>query len=141
MNKITRLLGIAILAGFALVACTTTRTVTNPDGSTNVVHITDPRLTAGLEAAKAANDISRPFNPVASLVDLGLLLTTGAAAFVAKRKNDRAAADQLLVKTLIQAVDQLGDPKVKEAIQTHAVRVGVEGELNQKVQQVGSGLI
>lgn len=131
----------ALVMLLGLSACTSPQVITNPDGSTSTNHVVDPRLETGITAARAGNAASAPFNPFASLVDVALSAVTAGALWVAKRKNDKSAADQLLLKTVIQAIDALDDTKVKEAIQGHATRVGVEGELQTAVKKVGSGII
>jgi len=141
--KFKNILAGAVLVFVAvwLVACTTPQVVTHPDGTTSTNEIVDPNLSAGLLIARGANAASAPTNPAAPLIELALLATTVGAGWVAKRKNDKAAANQLLLKTVIQAIDSLDDQKVKEAVQSHASRVGVEGELYTAVQKVGSGAI
>jgi hypothetical protein len=124
-----------------LPACTVTKPVLKPDGTVGEVHEVDPRLTQGLAIGSAANAASVPVNPAAPWVELGLLAIAGGASWVAKRKNDKAAANEQLLKVVIQAIDALDDSKVKEAVQTHATRVGVEGDLNTAVKKVGSGAI
>lgn len=124
-----------------ITGCTTPQVITNPDGSSSTNHIVDPRLTTGLLTAKAVNQATAPVNPVVSLIDIGLGALAAGAGWFAKRKNDKAAASELLLKTIIQAVETLDDQKVKDAISNHAVNVGVEGKLNTAVKQVGSGLI
>lgn len=140
------IMNLAIIASCLLillfpVACTVSKPVVNPDGSTNVVHEVDPRLTAGLAIGSAANAASAPVNPSAPWVELGLGAIAVGAGWVAKRKTDKAAADQLLLKTVIQALDTLNDNAVKEAVQKYATQAGVEGKLNTAVKQVGAGVI
>lgn len=130
---------VAVIA--TIVACTVPQVVTNPDGSTSTNQVVDPRLATGIEAARAGNAASAPFNPFAHLVEIGLTAVAAGAGWVAKRKNDKAAANELLLKTVIQAIDALDDQKVKDAVSAHATKVGVEGALNTTVQKVGSGLI
>lgn len=132
---------IAIIALITVVGCTVPQVTQNPDGSTSTKHVVDPSLSNGLLAARAANAASTPFNPFAYLGEVVLAATTVGAGWVAKRKNDSAAANELLLKTVIQAIDSLDDQKVKDAVQSHASKIGVEGELNTTVQRVGSGLI
>lgn len=124
------------------VACTVPQVTTNPDGSTSTNHVVDPKLSTGLLVARAANAASAPTNPSAPITELILGATAVGAGWFAKRKNDKAAANELLLKTLVQAVNTLDDgQKTKDAVQAHATRIGVEGELNTFVQKVESGLI
>lgn len=131
----------ACLAFIIVSGCTTAKTVTNPDGTTQQVYSPDPRLTTAIEAGRAGNAVSAPFNPFSYWIEIGLGTLAAGAGWVAKRKNDKAAADALLLKTVIQAIDALDDDKAKEVIQKHATSVGVEGALNSRVQQVGAGII
>ena len=124
-----------------LPACTVSKPVLKPDGTVGEVHEVDPRLIHGLAIGSATNAASAPVNPAAPWVELGLGAVAAGAAWVAKRKNDKAAANEQLLKVIVQAIDQLDDSKVKEAVQTHATRVGVEGDLNTVVKKVGSGAI
>jgi flagellar hook-basal body complex protein FliE len=135
----------ACLAFLVVTGCTVpeARVVTLPDGTTvtNVVHAVDPRLTTGLAIGSAANAASAPSNPTSPLIEIGLGAIAAGAAWVAKRKNDKAAANEQLLKVVIQAIDALDNDETKTAIQTHASRVGVEGELHDVVKKVGSGTI
>jgi len=130
----------AIIA-VSFVACTVPQTVTKPDGTISTNHIVDPKLENGLIAARTVNAASAPFNPFAYATEIALSLATVGAGWVAKRKNDKSAANELLLKTVIQAIDSLDDEKIKGVIQDHAVKIGVEGELNTAVKKVGSGLL
>lgn len=127
------------LALLVLAGCTTLETVQNPDGTTTERHIPDPKLTTGLEAAKAANTASAPFNPLAYWIELGLSAVTAGSIWVAKRKNDKASANALLLKTVIDAVNQIGDENAKGIIKAHATAEGVERQLNVAVRKVESG--
>jgi flagellar hook-basal body complex protein FliE len=142
------LISLSIMAAclvFLIAGCTVpeARVFTLPDGSTvtNTVHAVDPRLTTGLAISSAANAASAPSNPASPLIELGLLGVAGVASWIAKRKNDKAAANEQLLKVVIQAIDALDNSETKAAIQTHASRVGVEGQLHDVVKKVGSGAI
>jgi hypothetical protein len=74
-------------------------------------------------------------------VDIGLGTVAAIAAWVAKRKNDKLAAQTLLTKTVVQSIDAQDNQAVKDAIQAHASRIGVEGELNTFVKQVAAGAV
>lgn len=132
---------VASLAFILMSGCTTTEKVVQPDGSTKEVFVPDPRLADGVNVIRATNTASAPFNPFAYWIELALSGVTAGSLWVAKRKNDKASADALLLKTVIQAIDALDDDKAKEVIQKHATSVGVEGALNSRVQQVGAGII
>ncbi len=139
-NNILAILAIA----FLLVGCTVARvTPANPatgqPATTN--YVVDPKLTQGLATAGAVNDATRPVNPFAPVVDIGLGAVAAIAAWVAKKKNDAAAASTLLAKTIVQSIDAQDNQATKDAISVHAAKIGVEGELNSFVQKVGSGLL
>jgi hypothetical protein len=121
--------------------CTVSQPVESPDGTVTTNAVPDPRLIVGIDAARAGNAASTPFNPFAYLIEIGLTAVAAGAGWVAKRKNDKAAANELLLKTVIQAIDAIDDQKVKDAVSAHATKVGVEGRLNTAVQRVGSGII
>jgi hypothetical protein len=113
----------------------------NPDGSSSTNYVVDPRVTTGLATAGAVNAATASMNPYSPFVEIGLGAVAAGFGWFAKRKNDKAAANELLLKTVVQAIDNLDDQKVKDAIQTHAVKVGAEGDLNTAVKKIGSGLI
>lgn len=142
MKKTKVILALATVA-IILAACTTTKVSENPPGSgnysTNV--IVDPRLSGTIDTIKAVNDATAGVNPWNVPINLGLGLVASIAAWVAKKKNDDLANKALLLKTLIQSVDAQDNQGVKDAIQNHATKIGVEGELNQVVKQVGSGIL
>jgi hypothetical protein len=144
--KIKYLLPALLLA--LVIGCTTQKitpakpaTPTSPAVPAVTNWIVDPRLDATLGTIGDINKATAPVNPFAPLVDIGLGAAALVAAWVAKRKNDANAQNALLLKTVVQAVDGLDQQPVKDAIQAHAARVGVEGELNQVVKSVGSGLL
>ena len=125
-----------------LLGCTTTKITETPPGSgnysTNVV--VDPKLETALATAGAINTATAPVNPFSPLVEIVLGAITVGAGWYAKKKNDDAASKTILLKTVVQSVDAIDQQPVKDAIQAHAVKVGVEGELSKFVKQVGSGL-
>jgi hypothetical protein len=124
-----------------ITGCTTPQVVTNPDGSSSTNHVVDPRVTTGLAVGSAVNTATAPVNPAFPFVEVGLSAVAAGFGWFAKRKNDKAAANELLLKTVVQAIDALDDQKVKDAIKTHAVNVGTESALNTVVQKIGSGII
>lgn len=137
-------LGLALI----VIGCTTQKitpakpaTPTSPAVPAVTNYIVDPRLDNTLATIGAVNTATAPVNPFSPVVNIALGTAAALAAWFAKRKNDQAAQSALLTKTMIQAVDALDQQPVKDAIQAHAVRVGVEGELNQVVKGVGSGLL
>ena len=137
MKKLLSLLTVVIL----LAGCTAPQTVQQPDGTVSTNYVADPKLIAGIEVAKAVNTSTAPVNPFAGLIEVGLSAVAVGAGWFAKRKNDKAAASELLLKTIVQAIDSLDDANVKTTIQAHASRIGVEGELDTVVKKVGSGSI
>lgn len=137
MKKLLSILAIVVIVA----GCTAPQTVQQPDGTVSTNYVADPKLIAGIEVAKGINAATAPVNPFAGLIEIGLGAVAVGAGWVAKRKNDKAAANELLLKTVIQALDSLDDANVKTTIQAHASRIGVEGELNTVVKKVGSGAI
>lgn len=132
---------ILVFVAVWLVACTVPQTKQNPDGTQSTVQVVDPKLEEGIVVARATNAATAPINPFAALVDWGLGTLAVGATLVAKLKNDRAAKSELLLKTVVQAVDAVDNQSFKDAISTHASNIGVEGDLNRIVKQVGSGTI
>lgn len=124
-----------------IVGCTTTEVKETAPGSgvysTNVV--VDPKFETALTTVKAVNTATAPLNPFSPLVEITLGAIAAGATWFAKRKNDQNAQNALLLKTVIQGVENAATPAVKQAIQDHASRIGVEGELGTTVQQVNSG--
>jgi len=146
MKKNKFILPIILLV--TVIGCTTQKitptkpaTPTAPATPAITNFIVDPRLESALGTIGEINKVSAPVNPFSGLVDIGLGAAALIAAWVAKRKNDANAQNALLLKTVVQAVDGLDQQPVKDAIQAHAARVGVEGQLNQVVKSVGSGLL
>lgn len=93
-----------------------------------------------MTTAGAINAATSPVNPFSGLIDIGLGAIALGASWFAKRKNDQLNSKTVLLKTVVQSVDAIDQKNVKDAIQAHAVKVGVEGELSQFVKQVGSGM-
>jgi hypothetical protein len=124
-----------------ITACTTAQYTRNPDGTTSTSYAVDPKLTAGLATAGAVNSVTAAVNPYSPAVEIGLTTITALAAWVAKRKTDKANQQSLLLKTVIQGVENGADSKVKAAIQAQATAVGVEGELGTTVQKINSGIL
>lgn len=135
------ILGLAA-AAVIVAGCTTTQVKENPPGSgiltTNVV--VDPRLTGALDTIKAVNDSTAAVNPYSVPIDIGLGAITLIAGWIAKRKNDKLAMTNNLLRVVVQGVDQANVPTVKETIQKHAENMGVEGALSQVVNAVGKNL-
>lgn len=127
-----------------IIGCTTAK-VTPADPATGTPattnYIVDPKLTKAIEVASQVNDATAAVDPYSGYVKWGLGAASLVAGWFAKRKNDQLAAQVALSKAMVQAVDQYDNQAVKDAIQVHATRVGVEGELNTFVKQVGSGTV
>jgi len=143
----TKYLGLAFLLAL-IIGCTTEKvtpakpaTPTSPATPAVTNWIVDPRFDTTLTTIGGVNQATAPVNPFAPAVTIALGAAAALASWFAKRKNDQAATSALLTKTVVQAVDALDQQPVKDAIQAHATRVGVEGALNQVVKQVGSGLL
>jgi hypothetical protein len=140
--KIKYLLPVVVLA--LILGCTTAKiTPANPSTGTPATtnYIVDPRLVSAIDTAKGVAGVIAPVNPYAGAVDIGLGTVAAIAAWVAKRKNDKLAAQTLLTKTVVQSIDAQDNQAVKDAIQAHASRIGVEGELNTFVKQVAAGAV
>jgi len=134
------ILSILVLSA-VLIGCTSTKVSETPPGSGNYStnYVVDPRLVTAIETAKAVNDATKPVNPFSGAVEIGLGAVAALAAWFAKRKNDQANQQALLLKTVVQGVENAGNAEVKAAIQKHAVNVGVEGKLGDAVSKVNSG--
>jgi hypothetical protein len=127
-------LRIALAIMLVMVGCTVTKLVENPPGSgkyDKVVEV-DPKLTSGLEAAKAVNDAAKPFFPFSPVVDIGLGTVAALAAWFAKRKSDQ-------LKATIVGVEAKGGEAVKTAIKEAAMASGVESGLNKVVKSITGG--
>ncbi len=126
-----------------IVGCTTAEVKQNPDPTqpplTNWV--VDPKLTTGLQTAGAINAATSPVNPFSPAIDIGLGAVAALAAWVAKRKNDAAAQKGLLLKTVIQGVENAANSEVKDTIRKQAIAIGVEGDLSTTVQKVNNGAL
>lgn len=131
----------SILAVVGLIAACTTAKVTpaTPTTPASTNWIVDPRLATGLATAGAVNAATAAVNPYSPAIEIGLGAIAALAAWVAKSKNDKATQAALLLKTVIQGVENSGAVEVKQAIQAQATAVGVEGALGTIVQAVNSG--
>lgn len=141
MKRTKTILALLTLSAI-LIGCTATKVTETAPGSgqytTNVV--VDPKLETALTTAGSINAATAPVNPFSGLIDIGLGAIALGASWFAKRKNDQLNSKTVLLKTVVQSVDAIDQKNVKDAIQAHAVKVGVEGELSQFVKQVGSGM-
>ncbi len=129
----------ALLLALVITACTTAKvTPANPATGTPATtnYIVDPRLTSAIDTAKGVVGVTAPVNPYAGAVDIGLTAIAGIAAWVAKRKNDKANQATLLATTLVQGVEASGSAEAKAAIEKHATLVGVQGALSDLVYTV-----
>ena len=132
-------LGWIIVCALVLVACTVPEVVTQPDGSSITNQVPDPRIDQTIGAIKAVNDASRPVNPYAGLVDLGLAATTAGAAIWAGFATYFKNKNWKLFRTVVQGVEQTPTPDAKQAIAAHSGNVGNRLELDAAVQKVVSG--
>lgn len=136
-----------ILISFAVIivlvtACTTAKVTPATSAAPAVTnYIVSPKLTTALDTVGSINAVTAPVNPYSPIIDIGLGGIAAIAAWVAKRKNDAAAQQALLLKTVIQGVENANLPAVKTAIQTQAVAIGVEGSLGNTVSKVNSGIL
>ena len=130
-------------AALLLVGCTTTKVDETPPGSghytTNT--IVSPKLEAVLTTAGAVNTATAPVNPFSPLITIGLAAITAGASWFAKYKNDKANSSALLLRTVVQGVENSGSAEAKKAIETHAINLGVEGDLGQTVRHINSGVL
>lgn len=138
-NKV--IIGIISLALF-ITACTTAKiTPATPTSPATTNYVVAPNLITALETAHAVNAATAAVDPFSPAVEIGLGAIAALATWVAKRKNDKASQQALMLKTVIQGVENADNAEVKTAIQTQATAVGVEGALGTTVQGVNSGLL
>jgi hypothetical protein len=141
MKKISKytILAVALIA-IGIIGCTVAK-VTPATSTTPAFteYSPDPRLTNALATAGAINSVTAPVNPYSFPIQVGLGAVAAIAAWVAKNKTDKANQQALLLKTVIQGVENAAQPAVKEAIKSQASAIGVEGELSTTVQKVNSG--
>ncbi len=126
---------IVCVAVLAFVACTTTEVKENPPGSgilqtNDIVH---PKLTAGLEAAKAVNDASAPFNPWHGLGAIIIGGIASSASWWAKYKNTRRQLEAV-IEGVETATDKSQVQSFKAIIQETAKEAGIEKSLNKTVR-------
>lgn len=124
-----------------ITGCTVPQVVTNPDGSTSTNHVVDPRITTAITTAGAVNVATAPVNPFTVPIEIGLSALAAGFAWFAKRKNDQHIETRAQLVSVIRAVDDHGDVKVKEAIQKQAEADGTGAALHKNVKAVDSGLI
>lgn len=79
-------------------------------------------------------------NPWAGPVDLLLGLVATTAGVVAARKTRKAREQAALARTIIEGVEQAGDPGTKEAVAKHARRKGIADKVDLAVQKVTRNL-
>jgi hypothetical protein len=98
----------------------------SPIVSTN--YAVNPALT---NAFSAANDLSKPFpwNGVVQTITGAALAVLGVFA---KRKSNQAA----LVPALVDGVETANNSDVKKAIETAAIRAGVQHDLHKTVKRL-----
>ena len=136
IRKYLQLTAGIILLTFGLIGCATQK-VTPANPATNQPAVTNyvpnEALVKVVGVATKINDATAAADPYSGAITWGLGVALAVAGWIAKRKNDQAAAAQTLTKTVIQGVEAADNPAVKLAIQTHATAVGVEGALSQVV--------
>lgn len=91
----------------------------------------NPKWTQTIQTVRAIDDTTAPFNPFAVPISLVLGGATAVLGWIAKVKNDRAK----LVPVIIEAIEKLNDPKVKQAIQSTAIAAGVADQIHTEVKQ------
>lgn len=139
--KLRSLISIVALS-VVIIGCTTTKRTETPPGSGNYQTnaIVDPRFESTISTIGAVNSATAGVNPFSPLISIGLGAATAIATWFAKRKNDQAAQSNLLLRTVVQGVEQSGSSEVKSAIEKHASRIGVEGSLGPTVAKINAGL-
>lgn len=103
---------------------TSTKVVTVPTYAPN------PKWTQTIQTVKAIDDTTAPFNPFAVPISVVLGGTSALLGYIAKVKNDKAK----LVPVIIEAIEKLNDPKVKQAIQSTAIAAGVADQIHTEVK-------
>lgn len=140
MKNIKALIALVIL-GTILAACTVPEVVTNPDGTVSTNLVVDPRVTQGLNTAKAVTQLTAPMNPYAEPIITGLsVLSTAAVAWGSiatffQRRNKK------LLATVVRGVEAAGTQSnaVKESIEKTSEKAGVALQLDSAVQRIITG--
>jgi hypothetical protein len=85
-----------MVATFAIiVGCASPNPAFNPaqpPSATNPPYVPNTNVTTGVAIGQGVNAVTTPVNPYSGLVDIGLGAAAAIAAWIAKRKNDQAAA-------------------------------------------------
>jgi hypothetical protein len=141
MKHLKYIISVAAI-GIILLGCTTAKVSENPPGSGNYKtnYVTDPRVTSTIDTIAAVNDATKAANPFSGVVSIGLATAAALASWIAKRKNDSLTNVSGQLQAVVQGIEMApSNQEVKDAIQSHATRMGVEGELSKTVLKVNSG--
>ncbi len=130
-----------VVAAIMFVSCTVPEVVQNPDGTSTTNDVVDPRLTTGLATGHAVNQATAPVNPFWPVISAALAAVGAVATAVAKVKTDQRNSAVGQLRAVVQTVNAYDKQDLKDAIQDHAAKVGVEGALNKTVKQVESGIL
>lgn len=141
MKTKLRYLLASIIVIATIVACTVPQVVTSPDGTTATNQVVDPKFDNLIATAEAMNQASAQVNPWWPIVSAALAAVGAVATAVAKVKSDGKNSLQGQLVSVIRAVDDSGDDKLKAAIQARAESDGTESALHKTVKQVGAGAL
>lgn len=138
--KTTKLLLGLLIVAVVIIGCTVPEIVQNPDGTTSTNLVVDPRVTQGIETAKAVNALTAPMNPYAPVINTGLGLATviatawGSIATFFSRRNKK------LLTTVVLGVEKAPSAEgVKSSIEAQSADAGVKLQLDSVVQKIISG--
>lgn len=101
----------------------------------------DPRITQGIETAKAVNAMTAPMNPYAPVVSTGLTLATAIATAWGSIATFFLRRKQKLLSTVVRGVEAAGSQAnaVKESIEKTAEKAGLALPLDAAVQKIVTG--
>jgi len=127
MKKSKYIAGLLLLVAalFIIAGCTTAGVETPPgSGQYQTNTIVNPKITAGIETALAANAATAPVNPYAPLIQGGLVALSSVLGVFATWANNRRKENSTALKTVVAGVEQGGDQNTKKAIYTIATANG-----------------
>lgn len=97
-----------------------------PASASNPPYVANTNLTTAVGIGQGVNAVTAPVNPYSPLVDIGLATALAIAGFIAKRKNDQAAAAADAASQKTAALNQLAasvaaqGPTTVQSILDHA---------------------
>lgn len=101
--------------------------------TTNVVARVNPSWTSTIQTVQALNSVANP-TPFAPLVNLALGGVAGVLGLIVRAKNREITAGQAIIGAVIDGVEKVNDPRVKEAIRAAAQNAGVQPDLHSAVK-------